>query len=148
MWDRISSRKKTSEPPAAVPEMRGPASLEENLLDRVAWATRTVYKVLGNGFDREIYLNAIAAELQRQGFLFERDRKYPISYRGVSVGEYLADLVVEGRLLLKVQCHGHLTEVDQTAIRSVLNQIHHPLGLVVDYGGSRIQMIQVEMTER
>ncbi len=144
--DFIKSRRQ----PVAPPKAPKPAPIDpvpsdtENLLDRVCWAARAVHKQLGPGFDRAVYLNALVAEIQRLGLLFERDKEFPVTYHGVRVGEFTVDILIEGRLIAQVACDGLLTEKDLAAMTSRLRQAKLPLGLLADFGGVRLQVVPLK----
>jgi len=108
---------------------------EEPLGSRVVWAARTVFRELGPGLSREIYLNALAAELQRVGLLFEREKKFSIVYRGVTAGEIIGDVVVEDRLLVRVPEEAAPWELLVAGMESLLAAIGLPEGVLADFSG-------------
>jgi GxxExxY protein len=56
-----------------------------------------VHKVLGAGFLENVYQRALAHELSLQGICFEEYKKLPVQYKGVVVGDYEADFLVEDK---------------------------------------------------
>ena len=71
-----------------------------------------VGNTLGCGFLEKVYENALAFELKKIGVIIAQQSKISVMYEGVEMGNYEADLVVEGRVLVELK-----------AIRD-LNQIH------------------------
>ena len=118
--------------------------MQEDLLDRISWAARAVHKELGTGFAREVYLNALAAELQRLGLLFERDKKFAITYRQVPVGDFIADIVVENRLIVMVAEGFGISEADVAGMQAKLVQAGMKAGVLVDFGAPRLQLVRFD----
>jgi GxxExxY protein len=74
------------------------------LVERVVGAIYEVSNVLGAGFLEKVYERALLKELALRGMAVQSQAGFPVSYKGQCVGEYLADLVVERRLVLEIKC--------------------------------------------
>jgi GxxExxY protein len=74
------------------------------IAESVIGAAYEVSNVLGAGFLEKVYERALARELTLRGLRVLRQVCFPVSYKGQLVGEYLADLVVEGRLVIELKC--------------------------------------------
>ena len=74
------------------------------IAESVIGAAYEVSNVLGTGFLEKVYERALARELTLRGLRVLRQVCFPVSYKGQLVGEYLADLVVEGRLVIELKC--------------------------------------------
>jgi GxxExxY protein len=46
-----------------------------------------------------VYQKALAHELTLRGIRFEQFKKLPVYYKGILVGEYEADFVIEGKII-------------------------------------------------
>ena len=53
-----------------------------------------VQRTLGPGFLESVYQNALAHELRKAGLSVECERAIQVTYDGVSVGEFSADMLV------------------------------------------------------
>ena len=62
-----------------------------------------VYNVLGYGFLECIYEKALAVEFSRRGLKFGRQVPINVCYKGESVGDYFADFLVEGEVIVEVK---------------------------------------------
>jgi GxxExxY protein len=56
------------------------------------------------GFRRRFTLVALTFEIARRGMMIRSQVPYTVFYCGLDVGEYVADLVVEDRLVAKRKC--------------------------------------------
>lgn len=79
------------------------ASLEA-LVEKVVGAAYEVSNVLGAGFLEKIYERALIEELGLRGVRVKAQAPFPVSYKGKPIGTYVADLLVEDRLLVEVKC--------------------------------------------
>ncbi len=60
----------------------------------------TVHRELGPGLLETIYSRAVALELAAAGITFEREKPYPVTYRGQLLCEHRLDFVVGGAIVL------------------------------------------------
>src|SRR4030095_7572637 len=59
-----------------------------------------MHNVLGPGFLASVYANALTVELRLRGVPVDRNVSFEVMYRGVSVGRYVADLVVDQKVIV------------------------------------------------
>jgi GxxExxY protein len=62
-----------------------------------------VYNTLGPGFREETYKLAVVNELQRQGITAVREVDFEITYKGVVIDLYRADIVIDGKVILELK---------------------------------------------
>ena len=67
---------------------------------RVIGCAFDVSNGLGAGFLESVYENALCIEMADNGIAFERQKELIVRYRGRVVGNFVADLVVDGCLLV------------------------------------------------
>ena len=65
-------------------------------------AAMRVHSRLGPGFLEEVYKNSLMIELAELGLNAEKEVRIPVDYKGMRVGDYQADIVVEGRVILEL----------------------------------------------
>jgi len=68
-----------------------------------------VHNVLGSGFLESIYTKALTIELQLRGVPVERSVPFEVVYRGISIGRYVADLVVDRKVIVETKVRRRLT---------------------------------------
>jgi GxxExxY protein len=74
------------------------------LTERVLGAVFEVSNTLGAGFLEKVYERALLRELGLQGIRATAQTSIDVSYKGHSVGEYFADLLVEDALVVELKC--------------------------------------------
>ena len=78
----------------------GVNSLSENVLGAVFEVSNT----LGAGFLEKVYQRALLRELALRGIRATAEASLAVTYKGHSVGEYFADLLVEDVLVVELKC--------------------------------------------
>ncbi len=106
-------------------------------------ATFAVSNNLGTGFLEKVYENALAIELRKNGLKAETQKSIAIRYDDFVVGDYVADFVVEEKIILEIKA---VKTLDQIHIAQCLNYIRAtklPLALLINFGTSRIQIKRI-----
>lgn len=76
----------------------------DRLAEAVIGAAFEVSNVLGAGFLEKVYERALVHELRTRGLRAESQRPIRVVYKGCVIGDYLADIIVEDRLLVELKC--------------------------------------------
>jgi len=95
-----------------------------------------VYNELGYGFLEKVYQNSMYLALKKQGFLVEAQKKIEVFYQGNLVGEYYADLVVEGTVLLELKATEYLIYQNEQQLINYLRATKMEVGLLLNFGKS------------
>lgn len=113
----------------------GPERLVEGqLTGQIIECFFTVYNDLEFGMFESVYRNALALELARHGLHAQREVPIDVIYRGVEVGHFRLDLVVEDRVAVEVKSTELLSP---TASRQLLNYLRASrldVGLLLHFG--------------
>ncbi|HEX5636119.1 MAG TPA: GxxExxY protein, partial [Gammaproteobacteria bacterium] len=73
--------------------------MEKTISEQVLNCAFEVSNQLGSGFLESVYENALCIEMQAQGIEFQRQKSIDVIYKGQIAGNYVADIVVENKLL-------------------------------------------------
>ncbi len=76
----------------------------DELVKTVIGAAYEVSNTLKCGFLEKVYEHAMVRELQLRGVRAQRQVVYAIEYKGAPVGNYVADLLVEGKIIVELKC--------------------------------------------
>jgi GxxExxY protein len=74
------------------------------LSEKVLGAVFKVSNTLGAGFLEKVYQRALLRELHLRGIRATSEASLAVTYKGQSVGEYFADLLVEKALVVELKC--------------------------------------------
>ena len=93
-----------------------------------------VYNELGYGFLEKVYKNALYAELVQQGFNCRKE--YPISvyYKGICVGEYYADIIIDERIILELKAVKNILPEHLAQLTNYLRATNAEVGLLLNFG--------------
>lgn len=104
------------------------------LTNRIIRVFRAVAQELGPGFPESIYLRALCAALQEAGLQFEQQCPIPVQFRGVTVGQFQADLVVEQAVLVQLKVGEEITRQSESQLRQYLSVCTMEDGLLLAFG--------------
>ena len=107
-----------------------------NLTNLIIGAGFKVHNVLGTGFLEAVYTNALTVELRHRGVPAERNVVFEVVYRGVSVGRYVADFVVDRRVIVETQVAKAIDPVHRAQVSNYLRASGLEVGLVLNFGSS------------
>src|SRR5271165_4716653 len=80
-----------------------------SLTERVLGAVFEVANTLGAGFLEKVYERALVRELQLGAIPAVSQVTFSVVYKDRRVGDYCADIVVEGALVVELKCVERLT---------------------------------------
>jgi len=107
-----------------------------DLTEKIIGAAYKVHNVLGSGFVEKVYENAMALELRRDRLLVEQQVPVTVRYKGEIVGEFVADLIVEKKVLVEAKSVKALTRDFETKLIHYLKATGIPVGLLLNFGES------------
>lgn len=106
----------------------------EQLTERIIAAFYHVYNTLGWGFLEKVYHNALFHELGKRGLRAETKVKFDVRYDGVLVGEYFADIVVEGLVILELKAMEMVAQEHEAQLVNYLKASSIDVGLLLNFG--------------
>ncbi len=101
------------------------------------------YKVanaLGTGYLERVYENALAHELRKHGLLVEQQRQVHILYDGTCAGDYYADLLVQGSVMVELKAVRELDAILMAQCLNYLKATGLKICLLVNFGTPKIQI--------
>ena len=113
--------------------------IEGELTEKILGAAFKVQNKLGAGFLEKVYVNALSFELQRSGLTVEPQKIFAIKYDGVIVGEYQADLVIAGKVILECKAVSNIDAVHEAQLINYLKVSGVQVGLLINFGRPTLQ---------
>ncbi|MDD5206587.1 MAG: GxxExxY protein [Desulfobacterales bacterium] len=109
-----------------------------------------VSRILGPGFLEKVYENALLQELKERGLEARNQAPIKVSYKGSAVGEYFADLLVEGKVIVEIKTVDSLGRAHEAQILNYLKATGIQLGLLVNFKKSKaeIKRMVLDLPER
>lgn len=113
--------------------------LYKELTYAVIGAAMEVHKILGPGFLEAVYQAALARELTLRGIPFEQQVRLQVAYKDVLAGDYSADFVIDGKLILEIKGVTKLNAVHQAQAMHYLAATGHRLALLINFGAGSLE---------
>jgi GxxExxY protein len=99
-----------------------------------------VHSELGSGFLESVYQKALMIELGDAGVSFESGVPLEVRYKGRSAGTFMADLIIEKKLLLELKAVDAIVPIHEVQVVNYLLATGIPLGLVLNFGAAKLQI--------
>lgn len=123
---------------------RGLDRIEMNRLTKeVIRCAFTVSNTLGCGFLEKVYENALAHELRKAGMKAQQQYGITVYYDGLAVGEYTADLLVNGVLLLELKAVKEFDDIHLAQCLNYLKATNFRLCLLMNFGNPKLKVRRV-----
>ena len=78
--------------------------LYHELTEMILGCCFDIMNELGVGFLESVYKNALLIALREKGLKIDVEKRFEVIFRGRKVGLYIADLIVEGKVIIELKC--------------------------------------------
>ena len=113
-------------------------SLDE-LIEKIVGAASEVANVLGCGFLEKVYERALFRELVLRGLRLRAQVSFPVMYKGMTVGDNLADLVVEEQVIVELKCVEQFSSEHLAQCINYLRASGRHVALLLNFQRPRLQ---------
>jgi GxxExxY protein len=108
--------------------------LHEETTSEIIAAYYDVYNTLGYGFLEKVYENALILELQKRELTVKQQMPIKVHYEGKVVGEYFADLLVNGLVILELKAAEKIIKAHEAQLVNYLKATDLEVGLILNFG--------------
>ncbi|CAB1060685.1 NADH:ubiquinone oxidoreductase subunit 5 (chain L)/Multisubunit Na+/H+ antiporter, MnhA subunit [Olavius sp. associated proteobacterium Delta 1] len=112
----------------------------DNITYQIRGAVFEVNRVLGHGFLEKVYEKALIIELNSRGLIVRNQVPLRVIYKEEIVGEYFADLLVEGRVIVEIKAVRHLLKEHQAQLLNYLKATGIQIGLLVNFTRNKAEI--------
>ena len=98
-----------------------------------------VHRELGPGLLEVVYSRALAVELRAKKIPFEREKNFPVIYRGQTLCDQHLDFVVAGQLILEIKSIDRLADVHHSQLLHYMRLSKLPVGLLINFNVSYLK---------
>ncbi|TDG35319.1 GxxExxY protein [Pedobacter changchengzhani] len=103
-----------------------------------------VHKTLGCGFLEIVYKDALVIELESRGHFFEREKYYPVYYKGILLRHsFNADFVVFDSVILEIKSKSGIANEDLAQSINYLKCSGCSVGLILNFGKPTLEIRRV-----
>lgn len=125
----------------------GDRLLHRELTEKILGAAFAVHRELGPGFLEKVYVTALIYELIDRGLGAIAESEIPVSYKGRLVGNYFADILVDGKVLCEVKAIRDLANEHHAQLLHYLTATGMPAGLLLNFGTPSLQFKPLAKTK-
>ncbi len=94
---------------------------------------------LGAGFLESVYEKALVVALCHKGLDVKAQTPLKVKFRNVIVGNFYADLIVEGKVLIELKTVSRILSEHKAQIINYLNATGIEVGLLVNFANSKLE---------
>ena len=98
-----------------------------------------VLNELGHGLLEKPYENALVVEFGLRGIPFKQQPRFDVMYKGVSVGEYVPDLITHDKLVVDSKVIERITDHEIGQMMNYLKITGLKVGLILNFRRSKLE---------
>jgi GxxExxY protein len=98
-----------------------------------------VRKELGYGFLEKVYENSLMVMLRENSIPVEQQVPIKVKFHGYVVGDYIADILVDNRIILELKSLDRLTDVHKAQTLNYLKATGVKLAILLNFGKHRLE---------
>ena len=121
---------------------------DQELTEKIIGCAMKVHSTLGPGFLESVYEKALAHELCKAGLRVECEKPITVQYDGVPVGDFLADMLVDGCVILELKANQTLAPANEVQLVNYLTATGIEIGLLLNFGAERLEFKRKTRTYR
>lgn len=113
--------------------------LYKDLTYAIIGAAMEVHQILGPGFMESVYEEALAHEFDLRSIPYERQAKLSVRYKEIIAGEFRADFLVDGKVVVELKAIKALTDGDEAQLLNYLKGTGYRVGLLLNFGAPSLE---------
>src|SRR5207247_11091355 len=107
--------------------------------EKIIGAAFEVHDQLGYGVLERVYQRALQVELIRRGVTAEIEKRIQVQYKGVAVGDYDVDLIVNDNVAVEIKVAAQYDKRDEAQLLNELKATGLKVGVLVNFGRTKVE---------
>jgi GxxExxY protein len=112
----------------------------DELTKKIIGCAYRVYNRMGYGFLESVYQKCLLIELRKAGLRAESQYPIQVRYEGETVGDFVADIVVEDTVIVELKSVKQLAAAHEVQLVNYLVATGKPVGLVLNFGERKVEV--------
>lgn len=105
-----------------------------------------VHNNLGHGFLEIVYKDALEIEFKRNQIPFEREKEYPVNYKGILLPHrFFADFIVYEKIILEVKGVNGIHDEHIAQAIDYLKVSKNQVALIVNFGEPKLTFKRIKL---
>lgn len=113
--------------------------LYKDLTEKIIKAAMNVHNTLGFGFMEKVYENSLMMELGLHGLQAIQQHPIKVFYKGSPVGDYIADIVVEDKVILELKSIEDFNKIHEVQLVNYLKATNIEVGVLLNFGKEKLE---------
>jgi len=105
----------------------------KELTEKIIKIFYKVYNNLGYGFLEKVYENAMMLDFKNEDIPADSQYAIKVFYENEIVGEYFADILVDGKVIVEIKAARNLTLENEAQLLNYLKATDKEIGLLVNF---------------
>ena len=97
-----------------------------------------VLNEIGHGLNETVYENSLVVLFKRNEIAFDQQRRFPVFFRGVEVGEFIPDLIAFGSVIVDAKVIDCITDHERGQMMNYLRITGLRVGLILNFKHARL----------
>ena len=102
-----------------------------------------VLNEVGHGLNEKIYENSLTVLFKLNNIVFDQQRRFPVHFRGVEVGEFVPDLIAFGSVIVDKKIIDRITDHERGQMLNYLRITKLRVGLILNFKNARLEFERV-----
>src|SRR2546421_12644786 len=98
-----------------------------------------VLNEVGHGLNEKIYENSLTVLFKLNAIAFDQQRRFPVFFRGVEVGEFVPDLIAFGSVIVDTKVIDHITDHERGKMLNYLRIPKLRVGLILNFKHAHLE---------
>ena len=112
---------------------------------RIIGCAMEVLNGLGHGLLEKPYENALTVEFGLQSINYQQQQSFAVSYKGVPVGEYIPDLIIEKSIIVDTKVIARITDHEIGQMINYLKITGLRVGLIINFKHAKLEWKRVAL---
>jgi GxxExxY protein len=98
-----------------------------------------VLNEIGHGLNEKLYENSLVVLFKQNDIAFDQQRRFPVFFRGVEVGEFIPDLIAFGKVIVDVKVIDRITDHERGQMLNYLRITKLRVGLILNFKNAHLE---------
>ncbi|MDP8240529.1 MAG: GxxExxY protein [Candidatus Hatepunaea meridiana] len=112
----------------------------EEITEKIIGCAYRVYNTMGYGYLESVYENCMLIELRKEKIIAESQKPIAVHYKGEIVGNFIADIVVENKIIIELKSIRQLAKTHEVQLVNYLISTGLSVGLLINFGQEKAEI--------
>ena len=111
-----------------------------DLTEKIIGCAYRVYNTIGSGFLESVYEKCLSIEFEKVGLAAEFQKPVDVYYVKQNVGCFVADIVVNGKVIVELKAVRNLTVTHEVQLVNYLAATGIKVGLLINFSSTKVEV--------